>query len=188
MEQIQRRFVKFKSDTLSIYSIGFDSEPLEGYSILPIDDFKLVEPFFDLTKNISEYYPLVVNNQITGFRRREIFESQIVLNTEDEVVRSLRSFENFIANAKIVTEVTDDKLVLIYDKNYFDEITNQENIDRLTLVKDKVYNLYVTQRGDPNVIYKSYKVTLEPFIGAGVLELPYNGPKEISVYVVAKNQ
>lgn len=188
MEQVQRRFIKFRSDDLSIHSIGFDSEPKAGHTILPIDDFKLIEPFFDLTKNLIEYYPLIVNSKVTGFRRREIFESQIVLNTEDEIIRSLRSFENFIASARIVTEVEDSTLVLIYDKHYFDEITNQENIDRLTLVKDKVYNLYVTQRGNPYVIYNNYQITLEEFTNKGVLELPYTGPKEISVYVIAKDQ
>ena len=187
MEQVQRRYVKFKSDSLVIKGIGFELEEEQGYTVLPVDDFSLVEPFFTLKKIPSEYYPLVVEGNIVGFRRKEIFESQIVLNTEDEIVRSLRSFENFIASARIVTDTTDKGLTLIYDPNYFDAITNQENIDRLTLVKDKVYNLYVTRKGDPFAIYDSFELTLEPFVTTGSLTLPYQGPKEISVYVVAKN-
>lgn len=187
MEQVQRRYVKFKSDSLVINGIGFELEEEQGYTVLPVDDFSIVEPFFTLKKVPSEYYPLVVEGKLVGFRRKEIFESQIVLNTEDEVVRSLRSFENFIASAKIITEVTDKGLTLIYDPNYFDVITNQENLDRLTLVKDKVYNLYVTRKGDPFAIYNSFEVTLDSFITKGSITLPYQGPKEISVYVVAKN-
>lgn len=187
MEQVQKRYVKFKSDTLAINSIGFNLTEEQGYTLLPVHDFSLVEPFFNLKKTPSEYYPLVVNGELVGFRRKEIFESQIVLNTEDEVVRSLRSFENFIASARIVTEVTEKGLTLIYDSNYFDTITNQEHIDRLTLVKDKVYNLYVTRKGDPFAIYSNFEVTLEPFVTKGSMTLPYHGPKEISVYVVAKN-
>jgi len=187
MEQVQRRYVKFESDTLVIKGIGFEFEEAEGYTVLPVDDFSLLEPFFTLKKIPSEYYPLIVDSNIVGFRRKEIFESQIVLNTEDEVVRALRSFENFIASARIITEATDKGLTLIYDPNYFDTITNQENIDRLTLVKDKVYNLYVTRKGNPFAIYDSFEITLEPFITKGTMSLPYQGPKDISVYVVAKN-
>lgn len=187
MEQIQRRYVKFKSDTLNIVSIGFDLREEEGFSVLPIDDFKLVEPFFKLEKNPSEYYPLIVKGKITGFRRREMFESQVVLNTEDSIIRSLRSFENFITKSKIAVSLKDSILTLIYDKNYFDSIAHQENIDRLSLAKERVYNLYVTRKGDPFEIFKSFEITLEPFITTGNIQLPYSGPSDISVYVVTKD-
>lgn len=188
MEQVQRRYVKFRSDTLTINSIGFNLLEEDGFSILPIDNFSLVEPFFSLEKNPVEYYPLVVEGSITGFRRREMFESQIVLNTEDETVRALRNYENFIAKAKILTEVDDSGLTLIYDSNYFDAITNQENIDRLSLVGDRVYNLYITRKGDPFTIYSGCEIQLWPFVTSNpTIKILYNGPKDISVYVVAKD-
>lgn len=188
MGQVQRRYVKFRSDSLDIKAIGFNLEEEDGFSVLPVDNFKLIEPFFTLEKRPNEYYPLVVDGVITGFRRKELFESQIVLNTEDETVRALRSYENFVARAKILTEVTDDGLTLMYDPNYFDSITNQENIDRLSLVGDRVYNLYVTRKGDPFTVYDSCEIQLSPFVSdSPIIRLPYSGPKDISVYVVAKD-
>ena len=187
MEQVQRRYVKFKTDSLDINSIGFDLEADTEHAVLPIDDFKLIEPFFTLQKNPVQYYPLIVNGAVTGFRRRELFENNIVLNTEDDTVKALRSFENFIAKARIVVSATDNGLTLVYDSNYFDAITHQENIDRLSLAQDKVYNIYVTRKGDPFAIYSNFEITLKSFLTTGNITLPYTGTKDISVYVVAKD-
>lgn len=186
MEQVQRRYVKFKTDTLEIQSIGFDLNAEDGYSVVPAD-WNLVEPFFTLEKNVYQYYPLVSNGKLIGFRRKELFESEVVKNTEDEVVRALRSFENFIADCRIPITKEEGKLFLLYDSNYFNSIDNQENIERLTSVNDKVYNLYVTRKGDPFTIFQSHEVTLDQFLSGGVL-LDYLGPTEISIYVVAKDQ
>lgn len=188
MEQIQRRYVKFRIDSLDIVGIGFNLTSDQDCRVLPVDDWKIVEPFFTLQKNPIEYYPLINNNQVIGFRRKELYEKEIVLNTEDEVVRALRSFENFIARCKIVVQKKKDNINLIYDSNYFDAITRQENLERLTLAKDKVYNLYITRKGDPFTIYDSAEILLEPFIEGKTISLPYSGPEDISVYVVAKDK
>ena len=185
MEEVRERFVKFKTDTLDIYSIGFDLKPEQGYSLLPVE-WKFVEPFFTLEKIAHQYYPVINEGKVKGFRRKELYESSIVKNTEDDVIKAFRSFENFIANARIPFVIEDGSITLLYDRNYFNAIDNQEHLERLTLAKDKVYNLYVTRKGDPFALYQIYEITLAPLLEQGIT-LPYSGPKEISVYVVAKD-
>lgn len=186
MAKVQRRFVKFRIDTLDIQSIGVGFAEEDGYSILPVSDSKITDPFFDLSKNPVHYYPLITNNLITGFRRKELFENQVVLASEDQTIQALDPANNFIARCKVLVDVVEDGLFLKYDFNYFDAITNQENVDRLTLAKDSVYNLYITRKGDPFSIYSNFEITLEPLMTTGI-KLPYTGPKEFSAYVVTKN-
>ncbi len=187
MEQVQRRYVTFKSDSLDIVIISWATEVITNCVCLPVSDNSIVSPFFDLSKNINQYYPIVDNNIVIGFRRRELFEKSIVLETEDSIIRGLRSFENFITEARIMVMLDKDHIKLKYDSAFFDPISQQENIDRLNLAKDRVYNLYVTRNGDPFTIFAQTEIALEPFTQGLTVTIPYNGPKDISVYVVAKD-
>ena len=185
MEQIQRYTVKFDNNTLDITGMGINVFPEEGHTILPVE-WALVEPFFTLQKNPAQYYPLTKDNQVTGFRRKALFEREIVVNTEGDVVKALRSFENFIADCKIIVSVEDTQIVLTYDPNYFDAITNQENIERLKLANDRLYNIHITRRGDPYALLGSFTTTLNPLLKTSIT-IPWTGEKDISIYAIAKS-
>jgi len=186
MEQIQTRYVMFHSETFDIIGIGDITNSNPDYVTLPVE-WTLIAPFFTLEKNPVEYYPVVRNDQIVGFRRKLLYEAELVLNTEDNTIKSLRPFENFISNCRIMFECTESDIVLAYDPNYFDSITNQENLEKLTNAGDTVYNLYVTRKGDPFTIYKQYDITLSPFLENTTIEIPYIGTKDISLYAIVKN-
>lgn len=187
MEQVQRRFVTFNLESLSIHSITWGPNEGTGCVSLPVSDNNLVAPFFNLTRRLHEYYPLIDGEVVVGFRRRGMYESQIVLETEESILRGLRSFENFITQSRILFLVKDNHIALTYDANFFDALTNKENIDRLKLSDEKLYNLYITRNGDPFTIYETRTIKLSPFAEGETVTVPYEGPKDISIYVVAKN-
>ena len=186
MEPVQRYFIKFNSSTLDIYSIGKHYTEEAGYTALPVD-WSLIEPFFVNFKNMAEYYPMFENGKVSGFRKKRLESSRVVKNSESETLKSIQSFENFIADCEILVKIKDDAIQLIYDQNYFDSIKNQENIDRLTLVKENQYNIHITQKGNPYYLYNTYAVTLNSLLENNPIELPYTGPKDVSVYVTTKN-
>lgn len=186
MEQIQKRYIKFFTDTLGIVSIGKELVSEEGFTILPVE-LNLVKPFFTLEKNINNYLPVVQDNFIIGFKCKEGYEPEIVINSDVDSIQSLRSFENFIVRCDIRFTYNLDNIVLLYDATKFNDITNQENIERLTSAQDKVYNMYVTRKGDPFTIYATYETTLSPFLTTGSITLPYNGERNISIYAIAKD-
>jgi hypothetical protein len=186
MEQVQRHYVKFNSSTLDIQSMGVHYTEEPEFSVLEVE-WKLIEPFFVDLKNIHEYYPLIENNSIVGFRRKRMFNSSVVKNDDLETVKSIRPYENFIADCAILAQLTGKTLKLTYDQYHFDNITNQENIERLTLVKEKVYNIHITEKGNPYNLYDTKEIQVTNFISGVPVELPYEGPSPISVYVVAKN-
>jgi hypothetical protein len=188
MPKVQRYYVKFKTDSLNIESISrFKLEADSEHTTLPVASWDLVEPFFTLNKNPNEYYPLIQKKIVTGFRRRDLYQSDVVKNSEEPVVRSLRSGENFIADCKILVESTADKVTLTYDPNYFDVISNQTNIERLTLSQDRVYNMYITRKGNPFEIFATYETTLKPLLKGQSISLSYAGEEDISVYAIAKD-
>jgi len=186
MEQIQRHFVKFDSSSLNIHSAGLHVQEESGYTVKAVD-WKLIEPFFVEFKNLADYYPIIENNEVTGFRKKKIAHSRVVKNDDNETLKVINPYENFIADCCIMVNLKDNRLTLNYDKNYFGALTNQENIDRLTLVKGKQYNLQVTQKGNPYFLYASYTVELDNFLEGRPIELDYTGPKDISVYAITKN-
>jgi hypothetical protein len=186
MEQIQKHYVKFNSSTLDIQSVGAHYTEDTEFSIVEVP-WKLIEPFFTDFKNINEYYPLFEKNLITGFRRKRMFNSAVVRNDDLETVKSLRPYENFIADCAIIAQLRDTTLKLHYDQNHFDSLTNQENIERLTLVQDKVYNIHITEKGNPYNLYDTKEIQVIDFISGTPIELCYDGPSPISVYVIAKN-
>ena len=94
MDKIQRRYVKFRTDSLDIKEVGFNLSEEDGYTILEVE-WKFIEPFYLLEKNPTEYYPVISEQTVKGFRRKELFEASIVKNEDDDVIRALRSFENF---------------------------------------------------------------------------------------------
>jgi hypothetical protein len=186
MEQIQRHYVKFNSSTLDIQSIGAHYIEDPNCSIMEVQ-WELIKTFFVDFKNINEYYPLIEKNAITGFRRKRMFTSRIVKNDDLETVKSIRSYENFIADCAIIVHLNDDVLKLHYDQHHFDSLTNQENIERLTLVKEKVYNVHITEKGNPYNLYDTKEIQLNDFINGVPIELDYTGPNPISVYVISKD-
>jgi len=186
MEQIQRHYVKFNSSTLDIQSVGAHYiEDLES-SVVEVP-WELIQPFFTDFKNINEYYPLFEKNSITGFRRKRMFNSSIVKNDDLETVKSLRPYENFIADCAIIAQLSNNVLKLHYDQHHFDSLTNQENIERLTLVQEKVYNVHITEKGNPYNLYDTKEIQVTDFINGTPIELIYEGPSPISVYVIAKS-
>ena len=187
MGQVQRRFVTFNIATLDIRSISWDQTMQLGYVCLPLEDNTLADPFFNLSKRINEYYPIIEDNIVIGFRRRGIYENQLVLETEEDVLRGLRSYENFITKCRILCSVSDAGVTLRYDSNFFDNFSNQENFDRLKLSDKSLYNIYITRKGDPFTIYGSSEISLTPFTNNETVFIPYTGQKDISVYVVTKN-
>jgi hypothetical protein len=156
-------------------------------SILEVD-WDLIKPFFVDFKNIYEFYPLIENEKITGFRRKRMFMSQLVKNDDLETVKSLRPYENFIADCAILALVEGDVLKLHYDRDHFDSLTNQENIERLTLVKGVMYNIHITEKGNPYCLYDYQEIQIDDLIEGIPILLPYKGPTPISVYVTTKNQ
>ena len=186
MEQIQKRYVKFNTDTLDIVSIGKDLPSNPGFTILPVD-VNLVLPFFTLEKNVHSYHPIIQPDRIVGFKYKTGHEPVIISNPESNSVKSLRSSENFIAQCDIEIEVRPETLLLRYNSTKFNSISAQENIENLTSSKDRVYNIYVTCKGDPFTIYARYETTLIPFITGKSIKLPYSGKDNISVYAIAKD-
>ena len=186
MEQVQRHYVKFNSSTLDIQSVGSHYIEEPEFSIVEVP-WKLIEPFFTDFKNINEYYPLFEKNLITGFRRKRMFNSTVVKNDDLETIKSLRPYENFIADCAIIAQLNDTTLKLYYDQHHFDSLTNQENIERLTLVQEKVYNIHITEKGNPYNLYDTKEIQVTDFIKGTSIELCYEGPNPISVYVIAKN-
>jgi hypothetical protein len=187
MEQVQRRFITFNVATLDIQSISWDQKTLSECACLPIRDNSLADPFFDLTRRINEYYPIIEDNTVIGFRRRGIYENQLVLETEEDILRGLRSYENFITKCRIMCSLSDSGITLRYDSNFFNSLDNQENFDRLKLSDKSLYNIYITRKGDPFTIYGSSETSLVPFTNNETVFIPYTGQKDISVYVVTKN-
>jgi hypothetical protein len=173
MEQAQRFFVKFNPESLDILAISREDTGMS----LPAD-WALVEPFFTLEKNPAQYYPVIENGSISGFRRRDIYESNVVINTDGDYVRSLRPAENTIVFAKLVLEKTLDEIVLRYDPLH---------LDRLELIQDRLYNIYITRRGDPYSILSSSTITLAPLLRDEPIRIPSVGHKDVSVYIIAAN-
>jgi len=173
MEQVQRFFVKFNPESLDILAIGREDTGLS----LPAD-WKLVEPFFTLEKNPAQYYPVIENKAITGFRRRDIYESQAIINTDGDYIRSLRPAENTIVFSKLVLLKSPDELVIEYDPLH---------VDRLELIQDRLYNIYITRRGDPYSILANTTITLAPLLRGESIRIPSVGHTDISVYIIAAN-
>jgi hypothetical protein len=159
----------------------------EGYTILPVS-WSLIEPFFVNFKSSGDYFPLIEKQEIVGFRKRKMAMSQLVKNDDSETVKSITPYENFIADCAILIRVKDDSIQLSYQPHYFDVIANQENIDRLTLVKGVQYNMQITQKGNPYHLYESFTVQLDNLLNGEPIEIDYHGPKEISIYVITKNR
>jgi len=187
MEPVQRHLIKFDSSTLHIYSVGVHAVEEAGFTIMPIK-WELIEPFFTQLKNLADYFPLFENGSVIGFRKKKMALSQIVKNDDSETVKAIQTYENFIADCAIYTRVKDTSIQLTYDSYYFDSITNQENIDRLTLVKGTKYNIHITQKGNPYVLYDTRTITIDNFLEGKSIELDYSGPKDVSVYVIAQNR
>jgi hypothetical protein len=186
MEQVQRYYVKFNASTLDINSMGAHYTDDPECVILEVE-WDLIKPFFVDFKSIHEYYPLIENNVIVGFRRKRMFDSMVVKNDDLETIKSLRPYENHIAECAILAQLNDNVLKLHYDQHHFDKLTNQENLKRLTLVKDKVYNIHITEKGNPYNLYDTKEIQITNFIDGVPIELPYDGPRPISVYVITKN-
>jgi hypothetical protein len=144
----------------------------------------LLEPFFNQLKHHRKYTPIIVNGVVKKFKLKEEFESDIVTNTDESIVKSLRPFENFIAQCRIQVVQEKNKITLSYDKSLFDDFTNEENLDRLNSVRDRVYNMYVTRQGDPFTIFDSYSTMLNNLLDSKPIEIPFTGDQEISVYVI----
>jgi hypothetical protein len=186
MEQVQRHFVKFDSSTLDIHSAGLHAMEEPGFTIKSVN-WRMIEPFFVEYKNLTDYYPILEDGDVVGFRKKKLAHSRVVKNDDNETLKAIMPYENFIADCAIMIDLKDDKLKLTYDAKYFDALTNQENIDRLTLVKGKHYNLQVTQKGNPYFLYASYTIELDAFLEGRSIELEYSGPRDISVYAITKN-
>lgn len=187
MEPVQRHLIKFDSSTLHIHSVGVHAVEEAGFTIMPVE-WKLIEPFFVEYKNLTDYFPLFENGAVIGFRKKKMAMSNVVKNTDTETVKAISPYENFIADCAILVRVKDDVIQLTYNPQYFDTLTNQENIDRLTLVKGSQYNIQVTQKGNPYNLYESFTIELDNFIKGEPVEIGYNGPKEISVYAITKTR
>jgi hypothetical protein len=74
--------------------------------------------------------------------------------------------------------------MLSYNADLFDDFTNEENLERLNSACDRVYNMYVTRRGDPFTIFDSYSTTLNNLLDGKDIEIPFTDEQEISVYVI----
>lgn len=186
MEQVQRYYVKFNTATLDIQSMGPHYIDSTDCTVVEVT-WDLISPFFIDFKNISEFYPLIENGKITGFRRKKMFTSRSVKNDDLETIKAIRPFENFIADCAILAILDNSVLKLHYDKNHFDSLTNQENIERLTLVKGKQYNIHITEKGNPYNLYEQKEIQLDSFVEGVPIQLSYNGPEPVSVYVTTKN-
>lgn len=186
MEQVQRYYVKFNTSTLGIQSMGQHYVESPECTVLEVT-WDLIKPFFVDFKNTHEFYPLIEDGKITGFRRKRMFTSNSVKNDDLETIKAIRPYENFIADCAVLAMLDNSVLKLYYDKNHFDSLTNQENIERLTLVKGKQYNIHITEKGNPYNLYDVKEIQLDSFVEGTPIELLYNGPSPISVYVIAKN-
>jgi hypothetical protein len=186
MEQAQAYAIKVNSETKEILSMGYRSRIDEevGADIYTVS-WSLLEPFFNQSKHHRKYIPIVVDSIVKKFKLKEEFELDIVTNTDEFIVKSLRPYENFIADCKIQVSQHSDKIVLAYDQSLFDDFTNEENLERLNTARDRVYNMYITRRGDPFTIFNSYGTTLNNLFDGKSIEIPFTGEQEISVYVIA---
>ena len=186
MDQVQTYSIKIDTETNEILNMGqSDRVTEEAGATIHLVSWSVIEPFFNQTKHHRKYSPIIVNNVVKKFKLKEEFESEIVTNTDEPVVKSLRSYENFIADCKIQVTQQSNKIVLSYNAELFDDFTNEENLDRLNSARDIVYNIYVTRRGDPFTIFDSYSATLNNLLDSKSIEIPFTGEQEISVYVIA---
>lgn len=186
MEQVQTYSIKINCETNEILSMGFsDRMSEEPGATIHLVSWALLELFFNQTKHHRKYSPIIVDGIVKRFKLKEEFESEIVVNTDESIVKSLKPFENFIAQCRIQVVKNKDKIALSYDKSLFDDITNEENLERLNIARDRVYNMYVTRRGDPFTIFDSYSTTLNNLSSGKTIEIPFTGEQEISVYVIA---
>jgi hypothetical protein len=186
MEQIQSYSIKINTETNEILSMGQSDRVVKeiGTAIYSVN-WSLIEPFFNQTKHHRKYSPIIVNNIVTKFKLKEEFESEIVTNTDEPIVKSLRPYENFIVDCKIQITQQPDKIILSYNEDLFDDFTNEENLERLNGAYDRVYNMYVTRRGDPFTIFDNHSITLNNLLDGKSIEIPFTGEQEISVYVIA---
>lgn len=186
MEQAQSYSIKIDSETNEILSMGLSDRMVEevGAIIYKIR-WELLEPFFNQSRHHRKYTPIVADGVVKKFKIKEEFELEIVFNTDDPVLKSLRSYENFIANCKIQVDQQLDRVVLSYNADLFDLFTNEDNLEKLQSIRDRIYNIYITRQGDPFTIFDSYSITLNNIIDGKVLEIPFIGEEEISVYVIA---
>jgi hypothetical protein len=186
MEQAQSYSIKINTETNEILSMGQSDRVVKeiGTTIYSVN-WLLIEPFFNQTKHHRKYSPIIVNNIVTKFKLKEEFESEIVTNTDEPIVKSLRPYENFIADCKIQVTHQPNKIVLSYNAELFDNFTNEENLERLNSACDRVYNMYVTRRGDPFTIIDNHSTTLNNLLDGKSIEIPFTGEQEISVYVIA---
>jgi hypothetical protein len=186
MEQTQSYSIKLNTETNEILSMGQSDRVVKetGTAIYHVN-WSLIEPFFNQTKHHRKYSPIIVDNVVTKFKLKDEFESEIVTNTDEPIVKSLRPYENFIVDCKIQITQQPNKIVLSYNAELFDDFTNEENLERLNSIRNKVYNMYITRLGDPFTIFDRYSTTLNDLIEDKVIEIPYSGEQEISVYAIA---
>jgi hypothetical protein len=186
MEQVQTYSIKIDTETNKILSMGQSDRMIEEIgTVIYYVNWSLIEPFFNQTKHHRKYSPIVVDGVVKKFKLKEEFESDIVTTTDEPIVKSLRSYENFIVDCKIQVTQQSDKIVLSYNQSLFDDFTNEENLERLSTARDRVYNMYVTRRGDPFTIFDRYSTTLNNLLDGETVEIPFLGEQEISVYVIA---
>lgn len=185
MEEIQRYSIKVNSETNEILGMGLSDRITEedGTSIYAVS-WPILEPFYNQSKHHRKYLPVIINNTVKKFKLKEEFELDIVVNTDEPIVKSLRSYENFIVECRVQVQQEIDKITLRYDTTLFDDFTNEENLERLNNVRDRVYNMYITRRGDPYTIFDRYSTTLNNLIDGKIIEIPYIGEQEISVYAI----
>jgi hypothetical protein len=185
MEQAHAYSIKIHKETSEIVGMGLSDRVLEEpdtviYSVA----WSLIEPFFNQTKHHRKYDPIIVDGVVKKFKLKEQFESEIVTNLDEPIVKALRPYENFIVQCRIQIEKKPDKLVLYYNQDLFNEFDHEENLDRLNTARDRVYNMYVTRRGDPFVIFSKHSTTLNNLIDGKTIEIPHTGEQEISVYAI----
>jgi hypothetical protein len=185
MEQVQTYSIKVNSETNEILSMGLsDRITEEAGATIHLVSWTMIEPFFNQTKHHRKYTPVIIDGIVKKFKIKEEFESDIVTNTDESIVKSLRPFENFIVQCRIQVVKEKDKITLSYNQSLFDDFTNEENLERLNVARDRMYNMYVTRRGDPFTIFDSYSTTLNNLLDGKDIEIPFADEQEISVYVI----
>lgn len=158
--------VYYNQETGSIVSITTkDRQHLKTYYTTTFNE---VEDFITGAKNLIDYkvvYDLQTANYFIAHKN-----DKIVLDI-DNLVHKISSSDN--AQLTVIKNNVNNKWQIVIDL----ELTYKNNIDKTTILDETLW-FSITQKNNPNVLYRHFSISLQELLDNNVLDIDFSSQDE----------
>ena len=156
----------YNQETGSIVSITTkDRQHLKTYYTTTFNE---VEDFITGAKNLIDYkvvYDLQTANYFIAHKN-----DKIVLDI-DNLVHKISSSDN--AQLTVIKNNVNNKWQIVIDL----ELTYKNNIDKTTILDETLW-FSITQKNNPNVLYRHFSISLQELLDNNVLDIDFSSQDE----------